>query len=72
MIVGMKNNDPKKNVDNERKKETENLDKKFHGQTNAQLAAEAMDRLAKGEGSVHDIILLQRYMLKKPSQTHKT
>jgi hypothetical protein len=63
----MDNNDPKKNVEDERKKETESLDENSHGKTNAQLAAEAMTRLARGEASALDIIILQRYLLKKPS-----
>lgn len=68
----MDNNDPKKNTENEKRQETENLVKNSHVKTNAQLAAEAMDRLAKGEGNVHDIITVQRYLLKKPSQTQKS
>jgi len=39
---------------------------KADAKTNAQLAAEAMDRLARGEINIHDIVILQRYLLKKP------
>ena len=42
-------------------------EKKPDAKTNAQLAAEAMDRLARGEANAHDMIILQRYLLKKPS-----
>ncbi len=66
-----------RNMDNKNEKDTDlkqsDIDlvkdgkrEKPEAKTNAQLAAEAMDRLAKGEGNVHDIILLQRYLLKKP------
>ena len=68
----MDNNDPKKNIEDEKIKETKNLYGNSHRKTNAQLAAEAMTRLSRGEASALDIIILQRYLLKKPSQTKKS
>lgn len=67
----MDNNDPKKNVEDEGKKETKDLDENSRGETNAQLAAEAMKKLIRGEANALDMIILQRYFLKKPSQTQK-
>ena len=65
----MNNNNSKKNA--ERKPPEIHIVKdgeseKSHEKTNAQLAAEAMARLARGEASTLDIIILQRYFLKKP------